>query len=220
MEVQNDEQFMVKLSKKQKEMVRASSPVPTSPHMPPKESRFLAKQLSKARCFLEFGSGGSTVEAARAGVKKVFSVDSDAVFLATILAYIRSRYPRCDLKVFPVDLGHTRKWGYPTTKDAAPRWSDYFMAPWKTMHEIGASPDLVLIDGRFRVACFLATLVMADSGTKIIFDDYQRRSRYHRVEEFVRPSRNVGRLAVFRVPRRLDPKQIVPELLASIRDPR
>ena len=32
--------------------------------------------------------------------------------------------------------------------------------------------DCVLVDGRFRVCCFLTSLKNAEQGTRIIFDDY------------------------------------------------
>jgi hypothetical protein len=45
-------------------------------------------------------------------------------------------------------------------------------SPWRR----GAvKPDLVLIDGRFRLACFLHPLLAAAPGTPILFDDYTNR---------------------------------------------
>lgn len=41
-----------------------------------------------------------------------------------------------------------------------------------------------MIDGRFRVACFLYSLLCAETGTVILFDDYSLRFRYHLVEDF------------------------------------
>ena len=51
----------------------------------------------------------------------------------------------------------------------------------------GFSPDVVLIDGRFRVACFLYALIHTKPGTVIIFDDYADRPEYHVVEEVISP---------------------------------
>jgi hypothetical protein len=58
-------------------------------------------------------------------------------------------------------------------------------------------PDCVLIDGRFRVACFLTSLLNADVGTSIIFDDYNDRRHYHVVEEVVPKIKESGRQAIF-----------------------
>ena len=61
------------------------------------------------------------------------------------------------------------------------------------------SPDLVLIDGRFRVFCFLTTVKLAPVGTKILFDDYINRPLYHVVEEFCEKIETCGRQALFEV---------------------
>ena len=60
-------------------------------------------------------------------------------------------------------------------------------------------PDLVLIDGRFRVASFLTSLRECKVGTKIIFDDYEFRAHYHIVEDFIKPDRIFGPQAIFEV---------------------
>ena len=57
--------------------------------------------------------------------------------------------------------------------------------------------DTVLIDGRFRVASFLTTLLYCEKGTKIIFDDYVTRSKYHIVEMFEQPIKSQGRQSLF-----------------------
>ena len=68
----------------------------------------------------------------------------------------------------------------------------------------GWSPDVVLIDGRFRVACFLTCLLMTSPGTKIVFDDYTENQRYHLASEIVTPSRVGERQALFVRPESLD----------------
>ena len=51
-------------------------------------------------------------------------------------------------------------------------------------------PDLVLIDRKFRVYCFLTSLKLCDAGSKIIFDDYDR-EEYHVVEQFIMPTKKM-----------------------------
>ena len=58
-------------------------------------------------------------------------------------------------------------------------------------------PDTVLIDGRFRVCCFLTTLKLADEGTRIIFDDYINRPHYHFIEKYVPRVTVCGRQCLF-----------------------
>lgn len=73
------------------------------------------------------------------------------------------------------------------------------------MNGYGFSPDLVLIDGRFRVACLLTALLKAKAGTVILFDDYlNRRELYGRVEDLLLMRKQIGRMAEFVVPDVLD----------------
>ena len=58
-------------------------------------------------------------------------------------------------------------------------------------------PDTVLIDGRFRVCCFLTSLKYANENTKIIFDDYNNRPYYHVVEKFIKKEQTCGRQTLF-----------------------
>ena len=55
---------------------------------------------------------------------------------------------------------------------------------------------MVLIDGRFRVACFLFSLLNAKKDSIIIFDDYMNRSEYHVVEEVLPKYEKCGRQVV------------------------
>ena len=75
-----------------------------------------------------------------------------------------------------------------------------------------AKPDLALIDGRFRVACFLHSMLAAEAGTPLLFDEYTNRPRYHLVEEFCPIEQSEGRQELFRVPAELDREGIGREL--------
>jgi hypothetical protein len=67
-------------------------------------------------------------------------------------------------------------------------------------------PDLVLIDGRFRVACLMTVLLRIQRPVRVLFDDYADRPKYQRAEALVRPRRMIGRMAEFEV----DPGMIRP----------
>jgi hypothetical protein len=195
-------------------------PVPTKPHMPPKEAAFMRKRLARSRCFLEFGSGGSTLLAAQCGVREIYSVDTDIAFLKRVSAYVLSSYPDCALHAFPIDLGPTKRWENPLRKEYAALWPQFFTKPWDTLRRAGRKPDLILVDGRFRTACFLASLLSAAPGTTIIFGDYAKHRPYHTLEKVIRPVRTIGHLGVFKVPRRVNPGPTIAALLTAIQDPR
>jgi len=80
---------------------------------------------------------------------------------------------------------------------------------------------LVLVDGRFRVACVLESLLSLSplSETQILLDDYVGRPEYAVVEEYA-DVKIVGRMAVLH-PRRLVDRINVRRLVRQYcRDPR
>ena len=64
--------------------------------------------------------------------------------------------------------------------------------------------DVILIDGRFRVACFLYCLLKSKPGSVKICDDYTNRSYYHIVEEIIPFFDVYGRQAAFKVPKKFN----------------
>lgn len=92
-----------------------------------------------------------------------------------------------------VDLGPVGDWGRPTSYARRDRFDDYFEYIWQGER----LPDAVLIDGRFRVACFLTSLLRSAPGTKLVFDDYMDRPYYHVVEEILARQEVCGRQALF-----------------------
>ena len=101
-------------------------------------------------------------------------------------------------KIDLINLGPTISYGYPKTYEKRKQFTLYCNSIWN--HQ-GLIPEIVLIDGRFRVACFLTCLLKAKHGTKLIFDDYVSNPHYHIVEEFLKPKEYCGRQALFIVPR-------------------
>ena len=79
------------------------------------------------------------------------------------------------------------------------------------------APDLVLIDGRFRVFCFLTSVNLAPVGTKILFDDYTNRPFFHVAEEFCEKIETFGRQALFEVSQSAKEK-VTDEIVASFQN--
>jgi hypothetical protein len=100
-------------------------------------------------------------------------------------------------------IGMTEFWGKPAFTDYSEerlrRWSRYPQLPWKSLEAAGVVPDLILIDGRFRVACMLECLThLDDQSATICFDDYFDRECYTVVERFADMVDRAGRMAFFR----------------------
>lgn len=75
------------------------------------------------------------------------------------------------------------------------RWQAYASAPWNYFRTIARQPDLILVDGRFRVACVLESLLNLSSQSDAEIYDYISRAHYHVAERFA-DVRLVGRMAI------------------------
>jgi hypothetical protein len=174
---------------------------------PPAVGRLVTELYQSAQSILEYGSGGSTVLAAKAG-KPVISVESDkgwADRMAETLAGISTV-----AKVHHVDIGQTKDWGRPRNTEGFARYHTYALSVWDRP-DLG-DPDLVLIDGRFRAACLAAVVMRARQPTTVLFDDYVDRTYYHAVEKLAEKEQVVGRMARFTV----TPGPIPPEMLTQV----
>jgi hypothetical protein len=151
------------------------------------------------RVYAEYGCGKSTIWMARNTRAVIISIDTSAEWVEKVRQLTVSVRPLPGLAM--IDLGEIGEWGWPTTYTRRASFARYATYPWADRE---TQPDMVLIDGRFRVACFLASLLHARAGTRILFDDYSERSQYHVVEEFCSPVERCGRQALFIVPADLD----------------
>ena len=184
--------------------------VSSSPYFDTDEATawFVAKLRGSTR-YLEYGTGGTTYVAAKMGVNFI-AVDSDPYFLKSVRKKIRRDGFAKDVgqTYHYADIGLTGFWGYPlrSWNASAKRLEQFrhYSDPPPECFEGGGLPDLVLIDGRFRVACALKALRMLrnDRGWSIVVDDYIGRPQYAVIADFAEIERYVGsRVAVFNAPR-------------------
>lgn len=175
--------------------------VPEQPHFDALSTPAFEALLGRARYYLEFGCGGSTLLAARHSVETL-SVDSDRHYAAAV----RRRLPNgAPCRILDAAIGLTGEWGYPVftrpTARRLRRWRRYVDLPFEVLaQQPGRFPDLVLIDGRFRRACALESARqarLAGKSTILFFDDYADRPHYHDVERCLGAPRMVGRAAIF-----------------------
>lgn len=165
------------------------------------DSALFLREIQKSTCYGEYGMGLSTSSVLAHSQALIYSVDSAQEWVEAV----RGRgagSPRLCLNW--VDVGPVGDWGTPKGYEKRSNFRAY--AEWIWSHEI--KPDLVLVDGRFRVFCFLTSLLRGNPGTRIIFDDYRDRGQYHIVEEFVRPSEWLGRQCMFVIPPNFDRKGV------------
>lgn len=140
--------------------------------------------------------------------KRVTSVESDADWAQMMRDYLGQHRWRSKVNIIHADIGPTTKWGHP---DGPKDWRKYPGYPLKVW-DSGIAPDVVLVDGRFRIGCALATAIHTHKPVRVLFDDYINRPRYHRVEEFLGRPQMTGRMAEFTV----TPMPVQPDRLLRI----
>ena len=165
--------------------------------LPPDEERAVRQYYARAQVILEYGSGGSTVVAAELPGKTVFSVESDVKWLQMMQGYFAVNPPVSTVHMHHGKVGRTKAWGFPQTDEHFRKWPGYSLTVWDLPEFL--HPDLVLIDGRFRPACFLTTLFRISRPITVLWDDYIDRPAYHEVEDLVKPVEMIGRMARFEI---------------------
>ena len=166
--------------------------------------------LAGCASYLEFGSGGSSIVAARSG-KPFVSVEGDREFLQLVQRRAVAAAPGHKGTFLHADVGMVAGWGYPAftrpTSSRLARWRGYSARPWSTLG--GHPPDLILIDGRFRVACALAVVQHLEGTTwTMLVDDYAERPHYRSIEAFTSLVAMHGRMAEF-APRPFDRESLL-----------
>ncbi|QBR71063.1 hypothetical protein CU048_06960 [Beijerinckiaceae bacterium] len=174
--------------------------VPDEPHFDDRSTQYFMEKINNSAFYVEYGTGGSTVQAAKWG-KPFVAVDSDKVFMNSVRAKIGNL--KHDQHLVHVNIGITGLWGIPLFKTPKPnrvrKWMSYPQAPWRLIGDTRL-PDLILVDGRFRVACALTSIKYMSkepSNALLLVDDYADRPHYRIIERFAQLERMVGRMAVF-----------------------
>ncbi len=132
------------------------------------ENEYFERKLAKSKFYLEFGSGNSTVLAKNKN-KNFISVESDKNFYFYMINKINKK------NFYFVDFGCVGFYSYPyfikSSKKKALNYSSKIFLNLKNKK----IPDLVLIDGRYRVLVGLFTykyFLNNKNNFTIIFDDY------------------------------------------------
>jgi len=174
---------------------------------------YIREVYRHSRTIVEYGTGGSTRYAAELG-KTVLAVESSNQWLLELVASIAERRLPGTIVPLHVDIGDTGAWGFPVNQSKIKQWPQYATKPWIYCNEHGIKPEIVLIDGRFRVACFIATCLAIQQPTTVLFDDFVGRPYYHMILDVVPATRHVDdRLAVFEIePGRLQPHWLLRHL--------
>lgn len=175
--------------------------------LPPDEAAAVTAAYAAAKVILEYGSGGSTLVAGQNPDATVFSVESDAAWLDMMKAWFAANPAQAKLHLHHADIGPTKEWGMPVNNRRVGQWPGYANSVWDRPDFV--APDTVLIDGRFRLACFVTVALRSPKPVLVLWDDYTNRPGYHRAERWGKPRALHGRMAEFLVkPHTLAPEDL------------
>lgn len=179
----------------------------------PEVAALVQDTYAAARVILEYGSGGSTVLAAGMPGKTIFSVESDTRWTESLKAYLDAAGAASEVCLHHAAIGPTGKWGRPLDHSGYRRYHRYPLEVWDRPDF--TAPDTVLIDGRFREACFYTVMLRCTRETVVLFDDYGDRPRYHAVERFASPVAMQGRMAKFVLGERALPREALTQIIGA-----
>lgn len=169
------------------------------------EKELFKRIIQNSKCFLEFGLGGSTIFSLINSQTTIVSVDTNKEWIGFMKKYriIRENLEK-RLKIYYIDIGATRQWGFPVDESSIEKFPDFSS---KIFYAENPSQfDTVLIDARFRVACVLQTILHCykNPNLKILIHDYSIRKEYHEVEIFLDIIEHDRSLYVFKIKDNID----------------
>jgi len=153
--------------------------------MKPQDKLLFYKYLDAATHYLEYGAGGSTAQASRRpGLRTLVSVESDPDWYATVQRHVVASSTRSDRLLHIAMDTRPNTWGYPGPSSCHEERAAYSRVIRTLDPALQASLDVVLIDGRFRVACCLHCYESIGDHCRILFDDFLDRPQYSIVLDF------------------------------------
>jgi hypothetical protein len=159
-----------------------------------KSNLYFEKYLKKSKFYLEYGSGASTFFAKK-NKKKFISLEADKSFYSFLKKNIK--------QIKYLDIGPTKYFSIPILptcmiKKKINYYSNYLTNIYNSQ---GVIPDLILIDGRFRILTTLKIIRFLKKkkaqNITIIIDDYLKRRHYKNIENIV-TVHQVGRFGIIK----------------------
>jgi len=184
---------------------------------PDEVAEWVRSHYEDAKAILEYGSGGSTVMASELPGKTIFSVESDKRWARDLQAYLDELGGPSPVHLQYANIGKTGKWGRPKDDSRYRKYHLYALDIWD--HPEFVHPNVVLIDGRFREACFYATMLRCSKKTTVLFDEYTDRMNYHSIERIIEPVEVRGRMAKFELKKKALPREHLTQIVAAFSNP-
>ena len=123
------------------------------PAMVASEISLYTKYISNCSQYFEYGIGGSTVFASDNSNAIIRGVDSSQEWINKVTKLTDATR----VKLCHVDIGPIGEWGNPKGEDHKNLWPGYSSSIFNT----DIKPDFILVDGRFRVACIIQSIIFS-----------------------------------------------------------
>lgn len=174
-------------------------------NFPKKVRNHLSKRYTQAGVILEYGPSETTMLAAQQPGKFIQCVESDPDWAMELRSDLDQMKTRSPVIIHAADIGPVGPWGRPL---APTQWAKFHHYPVEVWDQpFFQHPDLVLINGRFRSACFATVCLRITQPVRLLFDNYFDRPQYHDVEALAKPTKRIDRMAEFK----LEPRSFSPE---------
>ena len=161
----------------------------------------LKEYANKSNDIFEFGCGGSTVLISHLkNIKNLHSVDSDLNWINKVKEKVKENV------VFHfVNIGEIGDWGHPKDESQKAEWPKYS----NTLKDLpDYFPDLVFVDGRFRVACALKSIEKMKKESYLMVHDYHPSRNYSVIEKWFNKIDSVNTLSVFKKKENIDIQEV------------
>ncbi|MFA7617125.1 MAG: hypothetical protein WBF83_08000 [Moheibacter sp.] len=173
------------------------------------EKVLFQKYIRNSKNYLEFGLGGSTIFTVLHSDANITSVDTNKEWINFMKGYrlIREESDK-RLRVVFINIGETKSWGFPVDETDS---KNFYKFSSEIFELTDASVyDLILVDGRFRVACALQSVLNCQNNKdlKILIHDYSFRDEYKIVEKYLDNIESVNSLYVFKVKDEIDENEL------------
>ena len=172
-------------------------------HLDDEETDVFAARLcnEKTERYLEFGAGGSTLTAAYCDVREIVSLDNAAAWQKKVGEHAIWNKTRSHVQQLHVGLGEVGSYSRPITNDS---FADFIHYSHGALRYTQGTFDVILIDGRFRVASALVSMQRMRGDSALFIHDYTARSAYRVLEQVLDIEDRVGTLVQFRLPKVID----------------
>lgn len=137
--------------------------------MTTKEIDLFKSYVAEARSYFEYGCGGSTVLVnSYKNIKRIVSVDSCFEWIGKTKKQISDINK---VKFYYIDInGNCVGWGAPIDNSKKSDWIKYPSSILEQKEDF----DLILVDGRFRVACCAAAAIKMSKDSILLLHDCER----------------------------------------------